>query len=205
MSTLRTLRPPGDRAGFSLLELTIVLGLSLIVWSLAFAVTAPMRDRARGIGAARHLAARLAQMRIEALRRGDAAGLRFRTTAGEVTFEPVADGNGNGLRSAELDRGIDLTTGTPERLADDFPGVRFAIVTTVPPVDGEGPPLAAGSSAVRIGSSTIASFGPSGGSTSGTWYLAGPDDRQFAVRLFGPTGRLRVYEFQPGTRAWTAR
>jgi type II secretory pathway pseudopilin PulG len=199
-------RQQGGRAvaGWSLVELLIVLGVSLVAAGFAAAALAPMASGARAEGAARHLAATLQRERVEAVRSGRTSGLRFRDDGtGGIAFELVADGNGNGLRVAELDAGVDRTRGVPARVSDGFAGVRFAIVDAVPGIDG-GPALAAGSDPIRIGGSLLA-FAPDGGATSGTLYLASADRRQFAVRVLGATGRVRVYEYERAITQWVSR
>ena len=196
-------RRRGEPAGWSLVELVMVIGVSLVVGALALAAFAPLSAGARAVGAARYLAALLQRERIEAVRTGRVCGLRFDDDGSTVGFVRVADGNGNGLRSAEIVAGVDLFRGPRVRLADAFAGVRFAIVDAVPSIDG-GPGLAAGADPVRIGSSILA-FAPTGSATSGTLYLASSDRRQFAVRILGATGRVRTFEFDRATARWVPR
>jgi type II secretory pathway pseudopilin PulG len=193
----------GEPAGWSLVELVMVIGVSLVVGALAMAAFAPLGAGARAIGAARYLAALLQRERIEAVRTGRVCGLRFDDDGSTIGFARVVDGNGNGLRSAEIAGGIDPTRGPRVRLADAFAGVRFAIVEDVPAIDG-GPGLAAGADPVRLGS-TILTFAPTGSATSGTLYLASADRRQFAVRVLGATGRVRIFEFERATARWVPR
>lgn len=193
----------GATAGWSLVELLIVLGASLVIAAWALAGLSAMAADARATGAARHLVARLRQERLEAVRTGRTCGLRFRDGGGEVVFDVVSDGNGNGLRSAEIETGVDVTHGAPVRLADAFAGARFAIVEAVPSIDG-GPGLPAGADPIRLGS-TVLAFSPSGGSTSGTLYLASADRRQFAIRILGATGRIRLYELDRPRGLWLSR
>jgi type II secretory pathway pseudopilin PulG len=193
----------GATAGWSLVELLIVLGASLVIAGWALAGLSAMAADARATGAARHLVARLRQERLEAVRTGRTCGLRFRDGGGEVVFDVVSDGNGNGLRSAEIETGVDVTHGAPVRLADAFAGARFAIVEAVPSIDG-GPGLPAGADPIRLGS-TVLAFSPSGGSTSGTLYLASADRRQFAIRILGATGRIRLYELDRPRGLWLSR
>ena len=196
-------RRRGEPAGWSLVELLVVIGVSLVVAGLAMAAFAPLAAGARAIGAARYLAALLQRERIEAVRTGRVCGLRFDDDGSVIGFSRVADGNGNGLRSAEIAAGVDTVRGARVRLADAFAGVRFAIVEAVPSIVG-GPGLAAGADPVRIGSSILA-FAPTGSATSGTLYLASADRRQFAVRILGATGRVRVFEFDRATARWVPR
>jgi hypothetical protein len=167
------------------------------------AALAPLGARARAIGAARYLAALLQRERIDAVRTGRICGLRFDDDGSAIGFARVVDGNGNGLRSAEIARGVDPTRGPRTRLADAFAGVRFAIVEDVPSIDG-GEGLAAGADPIRLGSSILA-FAPGGSATSGTLYLASADGRQFGVRILGATGRVRIFEFDRAAARWVTR
>ena len=196
-------RRRGEQAGWSLVELLMVIGVSLVVGALAMAAFAPLGARARALGAARYLAALLQRERIEAVRTGRVCGWRFDDDGTGIGFVRVADGNGNGLRSAEIADGIDLVRGPRVRVADAFAGVRFVIADTVPSIDG-GPGLAAGADPVRIGS-TILAFAPTGSATSGTLYVASADSQQFAIRILGATGRVRIFEFDRATTRWVPR
>jgi type II secretory pathway pseudopilin PulG len=196
-------RRRGEQAGWSLVELVMVIGVSLVVGGLAMAAFAPLGARARAIGAARHLAALLQRERIEAVRTGRLCGLRFDDDGSAIGFARVVDGNGNGLRSTEVAGGVDPTRGPRMRLTDAFAGVRFAIVADVPSIDG-GAGLAAGSDPIRLGASILA-FAPAGSATSGTLYLASADGQQFGVRILGATGRVRIFEFDRATRRWVTR
>jgi type II secretory pathway pseudopilin PulG len=190
-------------AGWSLVELVLAIGVSLVVAGTALALVGPWRDDVRARGAARHLAALLRQARLEAMAAGHGTGLQFVATPGGPAFRLARDGNGNGLRAAEIDAGIDPSPGPPQRVGDRFAGVRFAIVRDLPPLEG-GPPLPEGADPVRIGGSILA-FSPAGAGTSGTLYLASAERRQLAVRVLGATGRIRVFELDPRTNRWDRR
>jgi hypothetical protein len=56
---------------------------------------------------------------------------------------------------------------------------------------------------VRFGRSTIVSFGPTGSASSGTVYVTDGLQGLYAVVLFGPTARLRVWRFDPVEGRWT--
>lgn len=196
-------RRRGEQAGWSLVELVMVIGVSLVMSGLALAALAPLGARARALGAARHLAALLQRERIDAVRSGRVCGLRFDDDGSTIGFFRVLDGNGNGLRTAEVTSGVDPARGPRMRLTDAFAGTRFAIAADLPSIDG-GPGLVAGSNPIRLGGSILA-FAPEGSATSGTLYVAGPDGQQFAVRILGATGRVRIFEFERGARRWVTR
>jgi hypothetical protein len=196
-------RRQGEQAGWSLVELVMVIGVSLVVGSLALAAFAPLGAGARARGAARALTALLQRERIEAVRTGRVCGFRFDDDGSTIGFTRVADGNGNGLRAADIADGSDPVRGPRRRLADDFAGVRFAIVGDLPAIEG-GPGLAGGSDPVRLGGSILA-FTPTGSATSGTLYLASEDGRQFAIRILGATGRVRLFELDRAGDRWRPR
>lgn len=190
-------------AGWSLVELVLAIGVSLVVAGTAFAVLVPWRDDARAVGAARHLASVLQQTRLEAMAAGRTCGLQFVATPAGTAFRRVIDGNGTGLRATEIDDGVDPVDGPLRRLADDFAGVRFAIVRDLPSLEG-GAPLSEGADPIRIGGSILA-FAPTGSGTSGTVYLASAERRQFALRVLGATGRIRLFELDRRTNEWIRR
>ena len=80
-----------------------------------------------------------------------------------------------------------------------FPGVRFGLMPGVPDVDGA--PDQVNGDGVRIGSARILTLGANGTATGGTLYVHGRR-RQFAVRVFGVTGRTRVIRYDAKSRKW---
>ena len=111
------------------------------------------------------------------------------------------DGNGNGIRSAEITAGVDRPLENPRQLSDDFANVRFGLEIGRPDVDGVRNASADG---VRIGSSRILTVSPDGTATSGTLYVLGRR-AQYAVRVLGATGRTRVLKYDTGAGAWISR
>ena len=112
------------------------------------------------------------------------------------------DGNRNGVRTADISDGANPEIQKSERLVDLFPGVDFGAVPGLPSVEPGSPPP--GEDPVRFGSSSMAVFTALGTSTPGSLYIRGRRDAQYAVRLFGQTGKIRVLKFNPRTRMWRA-
>src|SRR5204862_124842 len=75
-------------------------------------------DDVRVAGAVRYLATRLQQARMEAVSRSAAVGWQFVSTAGRYSYAPYLDGNGNGIRSQDIQRAIDPRIGAIERMTD---------------------------------------------------------------------------------------
>lgn len=191
-----------DARGYSLIETSVVLAIVLLVAALSAPSVLSARDDARARGAADHLASLLHLARIESLKRHVNVAVRFEADGADFRFGMYSDGNGNGVRTVDIEEGLDPSIRAGERLLQQFPGVRFALDPGVPLVDGEEGGTA---DAVRVGRSRMLSFGPTGTSTSGTLYLLGRARRQLAVRVLGPTGRIRVFEYRYADGTWGSR
>jgi hypothetical protein len=177
------------------------LAVLLVAGAAAVPRLGAERDILRAAGAARHLAGRVQWTRAESVKRGTHVALQFLPDGSDYRYGVFADGNRNGVRAADISRGIDPQVAPWERLADHFAGVSFGIVPGVTDVESGG--LVSGSP-LRLGGSSLLSFGPSGGASSGTIYLRGRREQQFAVRVLGATGRSRLLRFDFTTKRWAA-
>jgi type II secretory pathway pseudopilin PulG len=195
--------------GMSVLELLVAVGVIGIASGIAFASFAPAASATREAGAARAFAMRVRQTRLEAIQRSAGVALHFVTSSTPPSFRAYVDGNGNGVRTREIASGVDPPLGPVAALDDALGGVRFALAPDIPAVgDDDGAASGGGADdpgdAIRLGAAGLLSFAPMGSGTSGTIYLRG-ETRQFAVRIYGPTGRVRLLEFERSTRAWLER
>jgi hypothetical protein len=138
---------------------------------------------------------------MDAIRRSTSIALRFVVSTPDYTFAPYADGNGDGVRSLDIGRGIDRPIGASQQLQDHFAGVRFGLMPGTPDADGG---YSGGTEGVRIGTARILTMSPDGTATSGTLYLKGRQS-QYAVRVLGATGRTRVLTFDRGAGTWISR
>jgi type IV fimbrial biogenesis protein FimT len=175
-------RRPGvwRAAGFSLVEVLFALGVFLVLAGMAVPQLLVGVDRSRARAAARFLASRMALARSQAVARSQTVALRLVGDAGGFSLTAYADANGNGVLSKDIASGADPLLDPSVRLSDLFPGV--------------------GISALSIGSSGIVSFTPAGTATPGTVYIRARDGSQYAVRVLGATGRVRVLRYDVRTR-----
>jgi prepilin-type N-terminal cleavage/methylation domain-containing protein len=187
-------------SGFTILELLFVMAIVCTVSTMAVPQGLRALDDFRTRTAARFLAQRLADARITAIRRATSVGLRFESGSPDYRVSTVADGNHNGLRTTDIQRGIDPTIAPGETLDTHFSGVAFGILPGVPDADGQ---PANGTDGVRTGVSKLLSLNPDGTSSSGTLYVHGRDRSQYAVRVLGSTGRTRVLKYDFASRRWT--
>jgi prepilin-type N-terminal cleavage/methylation domain-containing protein len=191
--------------GYTLAELLAVLAILAIAVAVTLPAAAEIRDAGRAAAGARRMATLFSAERWKGVAGGRSIGFQFRSTPSGWTWREVADGNGNGLRTAEITRGVDpvLTEETSlERSVSHVtlgfpPGGPFP---EAPPGTGV---VRAGDDPVRFGRSTIVSFSPVGSSTSGTLYVTDGQSGLYAVVLFGPTVRLRVWRWDRGEHRWT--
>jgi hypothetical protein len=179
----------------------IVFSLALLVCLATFAVplSTSAADEFTTSMAARYVATRIMEARMQAVSRSSHVGIRFVSSGDDYVFTSYIDGNYNGVRTADIANGADRAIAPGQRLADQFRGTRFGLTDGVPDADG-----ALGSSeGVRVGSSRILATSPDGTATSGTLYIQGRRG-QYAVRVLGATGRTRVLRYDRGAGKWTS-
>jgi hypothetical protein len=132
----------------------------------------------------------MALARAQASSRSATVALRFEEAGRDVRIGVFADGNGNGVRTHDIDLGVDPRLEEDVALGSLFPGVTIAETNE------------ADEGGVRLGRTTLLSFTPEGTASSGTIYLKGPDDAQWAVRVLGATARTRILQRMAATGEW---
>jgi len=175
---------------------------------MALVITLPLAGRtladARSAAAAREWALTLHALRWRSVTEGRACGVYFELDQGSWRWFEVRDGNGNGLRTAEVQLGVDAKTAGPFRMAQRHPGVELALpsqfsVREIPPARG----WLVGTDPIRFGRSNIVSFAPDGRASSGTFYLTDDRNRLFGVRLYGASARVRVWRWEREEQRWS--
>ena len=197
-------RGPGlsQSAGVSTLELVIGIALASVLAAAtasgAFQLQAALSVRS----AATELAATFFRARAYALTHGVTVGIKFRRDGGRYEWALYRDGNGNGVRTAEIASGVDRSLG----LALVWPrnDVRPGILTgsAVPDPGSPGSQLDRPDDPIRFGSSDICSFTPVGESTPGSVYLWDGRDRMAVVRIFGRSAKVRTLYYFRGEKRW---
>ena len=185
-------------AGITLVELAVALTIVTMLAALSAPLVAHAIDEGRARHAAGFLASRLRLARQRAVTSSASVGLVFDRVGSAWTFRVCEDRNGNGIRRAEIDAGVDRCPEGPYWPETMFAGVRVAVDAALPGPDGE----AGSADPVRFGASDIASFSPLGSCTSGSVYLRSARDAQYLVRVAGVTGRTRILRFDPVGSTW---
>lgn len=194
--------PIRPQRGFTLVELLVgavlIATLTLIAVPPLMSASAKLRLRL----AAAEVATTLYRARSEAIRLRHHVGIRFdRDDDGRVTFTLYRDMDGDGLRNADIRRGIDVPLAPPRRL-DLGRGIRFGFPRPAPRRDPSGRRLVRLGDPVRFNRSDLASFSPLGTSTPGSVYLTDHRGLLMAVRLLGRTGKVRIVTWDPETDTW---
>jgi hypothetical protein len=186
--------------GYSLLELMMVVSLGVTLSGAAVPQFLIALDETRASGAMYHVSGRLQRARMEAVTRSTMVGMKFTQSAAGYSYAVYVDGNRNGVLSRDIQSGIDRLIVPAERLPDQFPGIEFGAIPGLPAVDPGG--TAPGTDPIRLGSADMASFSAVGTSSSGTVYIRSRRDVQYAVRIFGETGKTRMLKYDARTRLW---
>ena len=184
--------------GYSLLELLVSLAVLGTLTAISMPIFGNALEHSRLRGAAFHMSARLYLVRSQAVKRYAYVALRFKTVNGIVQYQTSADGDGDGVKSADITNGRDVPLDRPEALEDTHPGVSFGFVSGCPLIDGTAP----SGSPVRIGTSGLLSYAPGGDSTTGTLYIRSRSEA-YAIVLLGATGRTRLLYCSPADGKWT--
>lgn len=189
---------PDTADGYSLLELLVVLGLGITMLAAAVPQYLAAIDDFRASGATHYLSARLQRARMEAVMRSTSVAIHFAQMPDGYSYSYTVylDGNGNGVLMQDIQNGVDRRINAAERLRDHFAGVEFGAVPGLPPIDPGGTPP--GNDPIRLGASSLATFTEHGTSSSGTVYVRGRRNAQYAVRIFGDTGKTRMLKFHHG-------
>jgi hypothetical protein len=186
----------------SLIEVVFVAGVAATIGAVAIPSMLSGLDEFRTLGAVRYVSSRLQQTRMEAVVRTANTAIRFTQVGEAYSYAVYMDGNEDGVRTLDIERGIDREIRRQERLSDQFPGVDFGAIPGLPAVDPGG--AAPGSDPLRIGSSDLLSFTALGTATSGSLYIRGARSTQYVVRVLGETGRTRILRFDTKTGRWVS-
>lgn len=183
----------------------MVVFLVAAVLALALPAASLLRESGRSGAGARLMAGQLAAMRWRSVTLRKGHGLLFERDDEGWLWRIVEDGNGNGLRTAEVKRGVDPLLSGPHRLERSVEHVRLGFppggpFPRIPPkrgviTDTEDP--------IQFGRSNLVGFSPLGDASSGTLYVTDGREGLHGIVLFGPTARLRIWRYDPRSRTWS--
>ncbi len=188
--------------GFSLFEITTVLAIIGLIAVCAIPAFATYRRRASMISEADELRGIFRLARSRAVTTGRHAGVKFTRAGDQWIYSFYEDGDGDGIRNDDIDSGIDRRWSGPSLLIPRFNAATIALLPNSIR-DPDGDPLPPTAPAVQFNRSTICSFSPTGSGTPGTVYITDGERQLCAVRVTGPTGRVRMLRYDAARRRWT--
>jgi type II secretory pathway pseudopilin PulG len=190
-----------EARGYTLLETLVSTALCSALAALSLPIVGGSLERERAMVGARVLAGQLQRARFEALKRARAVAVRLDVIGNRTAFQLFADGDDDGVRQSDVDAGIDPPLAPLEYLDQHARDISLRVNQVVVDPAGAGE-IQPGADPLRIGNTALLSFSPFGSATSGTLYVAGLRGPQFAVRVFGATGRVRLMTFDRQARQW---
>lgn len=183
----------GER-GLSAVELSVVVALLSVLASAAAPELAAWRARQAALGAGASLIVQIEGVRAAAVTTRRAHALVFRRVDGEILWAVAVDGDGDGVRSADLDSGIDRLYEPGRPLSTAFPGMTVGLAPGVPAVPGGTRPRGD----LPLAPTGILTASPGGTLSTGTVYLCHRRGVCFAARIYGPGGRVGGWSYGTG-------
>ena len=185
--------------GYSLVEILTVVA---IVGMFAVAATPAFYSLRQRMGvriAAAETRSIMARTRSLAIARNRHVALKFMQSSNTWQYAIYEDGNGNGVRNAEIASGVDPLVEPYRAFLQGTSMTRVGLpLRAIPDPAGSGS-VSPSASAVRFGTSTLCSFTALGTATAGTIFLTdGGSEAAAALVVYGPTARLRAMVLDGG-------
>jgi len=194
-----------DERGFQLLELMVALAVGALLLSMVAPPVMRLSGELRLRLAAEEVVAAMRIARSTAVLRCANVALKFRPRAdGRSTWALYRDGDGDGVVTKDIEKGVDPQIAPPVRLEQIGDRVRFGFPPGRPARDPGNPRarLRYGDDPIRFNASDLASFGPLGTATPGSVYLTDGTSLLAAVRVTGRTGRVKVIVYDFDEEVW---
>jgi prepilin-type N-terminal cleavage/methylation domain-containing protein len=183
------------RRGYSLIELLVAVAAVGIILAVTLPSMGEMNRRRELRAATAELRSIFREVRSRAVATGSNAAVKFKLIGGEWHYGIFVDGDGDGVRNDDIDKGKDPNVVPFRRVFGTQGHVRIGL----PPVaihDPDRGVVRPDESPVRFNSSTLCSFSPMGACTSGSIYLT-EGKRAAVLRMYGPTARVRLVFLEP--------
>ena len=191
--------------GTSLPELLVVL----LILGLVFALSVPaLSDLLAEEGlqtAAREVSAILTTAHARAVFQGAEVGVKWISSGGDLVLSVYQDGNGNGVTTADIKKGVDRLVAGPYWLRGKYPGISFSFVPGFDDLDPGGAPIGNLTDPLRFGRSDICSFSPLGKASPGSVYLSNRKRRQAAVRVTPANAKIQIFTWHGNSLKWIKR
>ncbi|MBW3670392.1 MAG: prepilin-type N-terminal cleavage/methylation domain-containing protein [Acidobacteria bacterium] len=188
--------------GHTLIEVATVVAIigSLVI--VAVPSFSTMQKRAAVRVAAKEIRSAFHAARSQAITTGRATALKFHDDGQTWLWNLYEDGDWDGVRTADIKKGIDRRISGPNMILSDERRIRISMPDFALPDPDTNKPLGPGGTPVRFGKSKICSFSPRGSSSSGTIFMTDGYELAAAVRVYGATARIRTMIYDPKHGTW---
>ena len=186
--------------GYTLIELLIIVAIVGLVLGVAYPNFLKMQRRIALRSAAGELRSIFHLARMRAISRGLNTGVKFVLLGGTWHFATYQDGDRDGVRNDDINKGIDKMIAPPRIVFSQSHIVTIGVID-VPVKDPDGDLV---KSPVTFNQSTLCSFSPVGQATPGTIYITDNDGDLWCVRVYGPTAKIRTLRYDRATKRWVS-
>lgn len=194
--------PIHARRGVTLPDLLTSLAILMLAGGLSASALHAFAGMTTLRSAAHEIASVFAEARGRAISRGVSCGVRWVAEDGDLTLRLHDDGDGDGVRTDDIERGVDPPVSLPLSVRRRWPKVSVGFIPGFTARDPKGNPVGDLSDPIRFGRSDIASFSPVGDSSPGSVWLGDDRSRQALVRLTPGTATISIYEWVAARRGW---
>jgi prepilin-type N-terminal cleavage/methylation domain-containing protein len=179
---------------------------TLAILSVAAGLSASAAHTLAGMtslrAASNEIASVFGQARARAVHRSIYSGVKWVAKDGDLTLEIHDDGDGDGVRTDDIESGVDPLVFGPLSVKSRWPKVTVGFIPGFTARDPKGNPAGDLSDPIRFGRSDIASFSPFGDCSPGSVWLGDAKSRQSLVRLTPGTAAVTVWEWAAARRTW---
>lgn len=196
-----TVRSSSSR-GYTLVELLVALFILGLLFALGIPALADLTAHMTLRAACFDVTTTFRDAQARAIFQGRDVGVKWIAVAGDLVFAVYEDGNGNGVRTEDIRKGVDRRVSGPFSMKAHFPGVSFSFVKDFTGKDPGGAPVGNLADPIHFGHGDICTFSPMGHASPGTVYLSDAKGRQACVRVSPYSSSFNVYEWDRAKKKW---
>jgi hypothetical protein len=188
--------------GITLTELLTTLALLSVAAGLSASAANALAGMTSLRAASQEIASVFTQARGRAIHRSIQCGVKWVGHDGDLTLAIHDDGDGDGVRTDDIESGVDPRVYGPLSVRSRWPKVTVGFIPGFTARDPKGNPAGDLSDPIRFGRSDIASFSPLGDCSPGSVWLGDAKSRQSLVRLTPGTAAITIYEWAAAREGW---